>query len=518
MATFGLLAGPALQKTVAVDDRATLDSNKLAFKIDDAGNLAFDTGVVRGSLQKDGAGEALKPITFVNPEIAINGTNHGLLTPYRFLTPQKRYGFGSWEWPRTGKVLPDGSAELRWNAAADRPFTFSTGYQWKAADTLDFTVTFAPRTDLEKFELFLGSYFLNFKKVKAFVKDAGNGAAGFIEVSDQIKGGYQLFPRGPEVLPVLNDGRWNFPPFPITWTVRNSLAAPLGMKVEPKSGVTVLLMSPPEDCFALSATKPSWSQGAFYLSLFGKDVPRGQTVLARVRLVFGRNISDAQAIQKYAQYLKDLKIHSDDPALAAALNPSLSAPVAKDWILSEVPKPSADGWIRLFDGKRLYGCRVSDEDLQSGKVRLENGALRLDSAGVDFNLRGSNVIFRAQVKKVSGQNCSLAVRFDRQNGRILRTCTAWFNGGNFFGIGLTAAGKWKGLTDAHAQNSYNDFFQMELRAEGSNLTLKANDRTICEASDESISQGQVSVGTLRGVALFKSIEAQVLDSNLAASK
>src|SRR5579872_3297223 len=77
----GGLAGPQI---AAANEPTAPDANKLAFKIDDAGKLAFDTGVVKGSLQKDGAAEALTPISFDNPEVTINNTNHGLLTPYRF--------------------------------------------------------------------------------------------------------------------------------------------------------------------------------------------------------------------------------------------------------------------------------------------------------------------------------------------------------------------------------------------------------------------------------------------------
>ena len=86
---------------------------KLAFRDDDHGNFIFNTGVVKGSVKKEGKAEALKPVTYISPNVPIDN-NHGLLVPYRFLTPQKRYGFGSWEWPRTSKLLDDGGAELNW--------------------------------------------------------------------------------------------------------------------------------------------------------------------------------------------------------------------------------------------------------------------------------------------------------------------------------------------------------------------------------------------------------------------
>jgi hypothetical protein len=277
----------------------------LLFRPDGAGNLTFDTGMVKGSLKKDGLGEGMMPIRFSQLDLPID-SNHGLLVPYRFLTPQKRYGFGSWEWPRTGLLLEDGSAELHWARANDRPFSFSTDYHWKTADTLDVKISFTAETNLEKFELFLGSYFRAFTKAKAYVKEAANGLPGFVEAAKE-KGDMQLFPKGPEVLPMVNDGRWKFPPYPNTWSIRGALQAPLGMRQEPKSGATVLFMAPAEDCFAISMSEQEADLGAFYLSLFGKDVPKGKVLMARVRLVFGINVTEEQAVREYAKYLGDLK-------------------------------------------------------------------------------------------------------------------------------------------------------------------------------------------------------------------
>lgn len=304
--------------------------SKLAFRDDGQGNLVFNTGVVKGSLKKEGLGDGLKPISFCDPAVSISH-NHGLLVPYRFLTTLKRYGFASWEWPRTGKVLDNGAAELRWLAATNRPFVFSTTYRWKTADTLDMTVAFTPNINMEKFELFLGSYFRAFTKTMAYVQDAGNGRPGFLD-APKNKGGMQLFPRNEEVMSVIKDGRWKYPPLPNDWSFRNlssdhaspshrsknpaypaywsfrpAYQAPLGMRQEPKSGVTVLLMAPPADCIALSMTQQEAWLGAFYLNLWGKDVRKGQTLTSRPRLVFGRNLTEEQAVQEYAEYLTDLK-------------------------------------------------------------------------------------------------------------------------------------------------------------------------------------------------------------------
>ena len=114
-----------------------------------------------------------------------------------------------------GKLREDGGAELHWNRSDDRPFAFSITYRWASADTLDATVVFTPDADLEKFELFLGSYFRNFTKALAYVGDAGDGKPGFVE-SVKDKGGMQLYPRSDEVLEIVRDGRWKFRRIPIT--------------------------------------------------------------------------------------------------------------------------------------------------------------------------------------------------------------------------------------------------------------------------------------------------------------
>ena len=43
-----------------------------------------------------------------------------------------------------------------------------------------------------------------------------------------------------------------------------------------------------------------------YMSIFGRDIKAGQTDQARTRLVFGHNITDEQAIQRYQDYVKSL--------------------------------------------------------------------------------------------------------------------------------------------------------------------------------------------------------------------
>ena len=277
-------------------------ASKLAFNQDRLGNLVFNTGIVKGSLRKDGKANFFRPISLIEPGVPMDN-NQGLFVPYRFLTSQKRYGFGSWEWPRTGRILPNGAAELVWIEAPSHPFKFAATYTWTAADTLDFKVEFTPSVDLEKFELFIGSYFKQFNKTVVYVRDAGDGSPGFVDTPKE-KGKAQLFPRDEDVMPIIRDGRWKFPPYPNNWEFRQMLQAPLGVKSQPKSGATVVIMAPPEDCFAVSMFEQNAPLGSYYLSLFGRDVKKGQTLVGHARMVFGKDITNEEAMRKYQNYLE----------------------------------------------------------------------------------------------------------------------------------------------------------------------------------------------------------------------
>jgi hypothetical protein len=53
---------------------------------------------------------------------------------------------------------------------------------------------------------------------------------------------------------------------------------------------------------------------------------------------------------------------------------------------------------------------------------------------------------------------------------------------------------------------------MEFRAEGENLTLKADGQDICHTRENSIMEaGTIAVRSLDGITLYQSIEAQLLD-------
>jgi hypothetical protein len=129
------------------------------------------------------------------------------------------------------------------------------------------------------------------------------GKPGFLEAK-QATAPWQMFPRDEEAIRIAADGRWKRPPYPVAWKIMPRLAAPLAIRRDAARGLTAVLMSPAEDCFAISMPFGEDPHRAVYLSLFGRDLPAGQTASARARLVVAHDLSDQQAIDLYRSYTK----------------------------------------------------------------------------------------------------------------------------------------------------------------------------------------------------------------------
>jgi len=107
------------------------------------------------------------------------------------------------------------------------------------------------------------------------------------------------------------DRRWEIPPSPVTWAFTRYLAAPIALRRHAESRITVALMAPPQDCFAISTPynqqPPDNVAGhsSLYLSLFGRDLAAGETARAHCRLVIAKDLDDQQIVERYAKYVAE---------------------------------------------------------------------------------------------------------------------------------------------------------------------------------------------------------------------
>jgi hypothetical protein len=258
----------------------------LQFVPGEAGSFSFDTGVLRGVLRQEGKSIGLIPVTYTadGSEIA---AGEGLFNHYRVFTYGKRYGYGARRWPSTAELRTDGSVEVLWTATPDRPFELWATYSWVAPNAIDLVTIVRAEMKLEAFEVFLASYYrpaFTDSRVWASRDPRWGPKAGFVS-ADRELGEWLAFPRDERAAEVIVDGRWALEPHPLEWTLMPSFERPLAIRRDPRSGLTMIVMTRRDDCFGILTPYGKESHISNYMSLFGHDIEAGETASARSRLV-----------------------------------------------------------------------------------------------------------------------------------------------------------------------------------------------------------------------------------------
>lgn len=268
--------------------------------------FTFNTGVLQGKLRAGGKSTGLSSVVHLPTGMRLDHSM-GLFGHYRVFSANQRYGTAAWDWPTEAKLRPNGSVEVRWPSAEDRPFELRAVYRWAAPDTLDLETSVQARTNLAMFESFLASYFAEgFTNACVLTRSKGREE---LATADRDSGVWQAFPRDGKAVSIIQDGRWKFPPSPVDWIIRPPLAKPIGMRRCPANSLQAVIMSPPQDCFAVLTPFEAEGHRSLYLSLFGKDLRAGQTAQARARFVVGIKINPAsEAIDPlYAAWLRQIQ-------------------------------------------------------------------------------------------------------------------------------------------------------------------------------------------------------------------
>jgi hypothetical protein len=288
----------------ALESTPAAAADGLALVASDGGEYRFDTGVVRGVLHGGGKSMGLLPVTDAATGKVLTKIA-GWLSPYRTLSTGTQHGYAAWDWASETKPLPDGGVEVRWSANDTYPLNMTAVYRWSAANTADLAIAVTPQKDLPKLEIFVASYFEGFTQASVYAQDGASGQPKFVPAL-QPDGVWQVFPRDEEVAKLVTDGRWQHPPAPVTWTIRQRLASPLAVRRHPELGLTALVMSPPDDCFAVYTPYGEEGHFSLYLGLLGGDLKAGQSATGRARLVIGRSLSDEEAVKMFQDYVRTL--------------------------------------------------------------------------------------------------------------------------------------------------------------------------------------------------------------------
>jgi hypothetical protein len=280
---------------------------KLVFTQSKDGGYEFDTGILRGRLRGAGKDLGLTSAVYLLTDTKLSG-EYGILSYYRVFTMNKRYGHAAWEWSSSSKLLPDGAVQVTWPEADDRPFEMFAIYRFRDTSTLDVETIVKAGKDLSKFEVFLASYFHeNFPIPQVYVAACpeSEDKPAFLTAKKSF-GNWLMFPRNADILPIIHDGRWQIQPNPVDWKIMPILAKPIALRRGSVSTPTAILMSPPDDCFAISTPYEGEGHYSIYFSLFGRDIEAGQTARARLRLVMTSAATEQQILNLYRQYMKDI--------------------------------------------------------------------------------------------------------------------------------------------------------------------------------------------------------------------
>lgn len=293
-------------ESTQIEQTEKIPSLPLAFRPWTNGEFHFDTGLLRGKLRTGGKSLGLSSVVHLPSGIVLD-RSMGLFSHYRVFTTHKRYGHGAWDWPSTAKQRDDGAVEVQWPAGDDRPFAMSAIYRWKDAGTLNLETIVTATQALPNFEVFLASYlhegFTN-SVVFSHSDLARGGQAGFVSAAHS-SGDWQMFPRDETVVSLITDGRWSLEPHPVEWRIQPRFGKALGVRRDPRSGLTFAVMAPPADCFAVATPYETEGHFSLYLSLFGRDVKAGETVRASARLVIGTGLPNERITELYETYLKN---------------------------------------------------------------------------------------------------------------------------------------------------------------------------------------------------------------------
>jgi hypothetical protein len=258
----------------------------LAFAAGTNGEFTFDTGVLRGRLRAEGKSLGLSSVVYEPTGQRLDRGN-GLFSHYRVFSQGVRYGAGAWDWPSQTRLRTDGAVEVHWPAATDRPFVMEAVYRWSGPTRLELETLVKPQVTLRGFESFLASYFdAAFTNAMAWVRESppSRGQPGLLAAQPSL-GDWLMFPRGGDIVPLIQDGRWKLEPNPVNWVILPFLERPVGVRRDPKSGLTAVLGASAQDCFAVSMPHQTEGHYSVYLSLFGRDLPAGEVARSKAWLV-----------------------------------------------------------------------------------------------------------------------------------------------------------------------------------------------------------------------------------------
>ena len=188
-------------------------------------------------------------------------------------------------------------------------------------------------------------------------------------------------------------------------------------------------------------------------------------------------------------------------------------------------RPSADGWVSIFDGKTLNGWKAAENpatfSVQDGAIVVFGPRAHLFYDGPVNNHAFKNFEWKAQVKTMPGANSGMFIHTTYQDKgwpskgyeiQVNQTHTDWRKTGSVYAL--------QDVKETFVKDE--EWYTEQISVQGKKVTIRVNDKVINEYMEpDSISQGtsgkKLSMGTIalqghdpKSKIFFKDIMVRVL--------
>ena len=175
--------------------------------------------------------------------------------------------------------------------------------------------------------------------------------------------------------------------------------------------------------------------------------------------------------------------------------------------------PAPSDYDKLATGRWVPVLRAVGPKVAVRNAQFENGLIRIqDGHAYDSSIMAQDLIVRAKVQKLRGQNVMLTLR---DVLGVYYSAAYRFDDSEGFGVGMRGPRFRYGVKQEFtgvADVQEGEFFELAFAAIGDTLTVYANGKQLGQIRDVTISRGGgVAVHATKGQGVFKDVELMVLD-------
>ena len=212
---------------------------------------------------------------------------------------------------------------VHWGPADEHFASIEAVYQIKEPNLIGLTITVTAEATYESYEIFLSNYFDPpllahvYVATDRYTREPGSEELIAPQENPVFKGMGLVYTRDAHAARRCVDGRWERKEMghpTAQFRPQREYAVPVAFQADMEKRVAAVLMSRPEDCFAVTSgyntddPEDAWKvQNPLYLSLFGSDFVPGTERTAHVRLaITALDDEMSQPLALFRQFLADV--------------------------------------------------------------------------------------------------------------------------------------------------------------------------------------------------------------------